>query len=696
MPLIAHDPQLRLWVLSGSTTSYVLKLDEEDRLRSLHWGRRLTLEQAASLVEPQGSDHSSFENVAEGLLDLAAAGAHLHGQAGLQVRFADGNRDLELEYKGTDSGEGLLSLEFTDRHYALTVAVCYRVRPDTDVLERWLELRNGGEPLTVVRADSATWVIPHLEDYRLSQVRGAWSAETRLHRGGLPYGETLLASRRGITSHDTNPWGMIDDGTATEDQGAVYSCALAWSGSWRLTAQRLPNERVTLSTGFGHDPVTWTLRTGETLTTPVSAGLYSLDGFGGTSRAWHAYALSHVIPHADEERPILYNSWEATGFDVSVDGQIALAERAAALGVELFVMDDGWFGERTHDAAGLGDWTPNPVRFPHGLGPLIDHVHGLGMRFGLWVEPEMVNPDSDLYRAHPDWVLHQPHRARSERRNQLVLNLARPDVKDWMSSWLDDLLAKNEIDFLKWDMNRPFTEAGWPGAEDPERLWLDHVHHLYEIIDRLRADHPGVRIEDCSSGGGRLDLGMLARTDQVWTSDNTDAVDRLTIQQGFSQLYPARVMAAWVTDSPNPHTRRTVPLDFRFHVAMQGILALGGTLTDWNEAELARAADLVAEYKTIRPLVQHGIQYRLTATPVTGVQYVAANGSATAVLAYRLAAAFGERARPLPLRGLDPDARYLDTRTRQVHYGAVLLSRGLPLDLPADDHASTLVHLIRA
>lgn len=695
MPLIAHDPELRLWVLSGPTTSHVLHLDENDRLRSLHWGRSLTLEQAATLIEPQSLNPPSFENLTEGLLDLAAAGAHLHGQAGLQVRFADGTRDLELAYTGSDGDDGLLIIEFADRHYSLTVAACYRVRAGTDVLERWLELRNDGSPVTVVRADSATWVIPRLEDYRLSQVRGAWAAETRLHRGGLPYGETLLTSRRGVTGHDTNPWAMIDDGTATEDHGPVFSCALAWSGSWRLTAQRLQNERVTLSTGFGHDPVTWTLRTGETLTTPVSAGLYCTDGFGGTSRAWHAYALSHVIPHAGEVRPVLYNSWESTYFDVSLDGQSALAERAAALGVELFVMDDGWFGERTHDAAGLGDWTPNPTRFPDGLRPLIDHVHGLGMRFGLWVEPEMVNPDSDLYRAHPDWVLHQPHRARTERRNQLVLNLAREDVKEWMHSWLDELLENNEIDFLKWDMNRPFTEAGRPGAQDPERLWLDYVRHLYEIIDRLRADHPHVRIEDCSSGGGRLDLGLLTRTDQVWTSDNTDAVDRLTIQNGFSQLYPARVMAAWVTDSPNPHTGRTVPLDFRFHVAMQGVLAVGGTLTDWSEAELARAAELVTEYKTIRPLIQHGLQYRLTTTPITAVQYLATDGSATAVLAYRLARPFAEHPRPLPLRGLDPEARYLETRTARTHHGAVLLSRGLPLDLPTDDHASTLVHLTR-
>ena len=340
------------------------------------------------------------------------------------------------------------------------------------------------DPVTVVRADSATWNVPRMDGHRLSQVHGQWGAETQLTRTELPYGETVLSSRRGTTSHHANPWVMLDDGTATEEHGRVHSCALAWSGSWQLTVQRLPTERVAVSAGAGHSPITTQLLPGAELRTPVSAAAYTEGGFGGTSRAWHRYLLDHVLPHPGELRPVLYNSWEATEFEVSVEGQSALAERAAALGVELFVMDDGWFGARTHDAAGLGDWTPNPERFPDGLTPLINRVHELGMRFGLWVEPEMVNPDSDLYRAHPDWVLHHPTRRRTEARNQLVLNLARPDVAAWMYDRLDELLTKNDIDFLKWDFNRPFTEAGWPDAEgDPDALWADHVHHLYAVID---------------------------------------------------------------------------------------------------------------------------------------------------------------------------------------------------------------------
>ncbi|MER5430207.1 alpha-galactosidase [Streptomyces sp. NPDC002588] len=708
MPSIAHDPEHRLWVLSGPGSSYVLHLDDDHRLRGLHWGPVLTLEQAVSLLERPEAGRRSFEDPADGTLDLDTAGAMRYALAGVQVRFPDGVRDLEPRLVGYEQSEHPhggteLVLRFADRHYPLVVDAHYRLHTTTDVIERHLVLRHTGTdddgPVTVVRADSATWVLPRLGEYRLSQVRGQWSAETQLNRTPLPYGELLLTSRRGTTGHQANPWAMIDDGRTSEDHGAVWSCALAWSGSWRLTAQRLPTERVTLSAGFGHDPLTWELPPGGELTTPVCAGAYSEGGFGATSRLWHRHVLDRVLPHADELRPVLYNSWEATEFDIDVIGQIELAEKAAALGVELFVMDDGWFGARTHDAAGLGDWIPNPARFPDGLGPLIDRVHDLGMRFGLWVEPEMVNPDSDLYRAHPDWVLHQPHRRRTEHRNQLVLNLARPDVAAWLHGRLDDLLTKNAIDFLKWDMNRPFTEAGWPGAKaDQDRLWIDHVRNLYTLLDRLRADHPGLRIESCSSGGGRLDLGILARTDQVWTSDNTDALDRMEIQHGFSQLYPARVMGAWVTDSPNPYTGRSAPLDFRFHTAMTGVLGIGGDLNRWSEADLARAADLVAAYKRVRHLVQLGEQHRLRPLgdgDLSAVQYLAPDGKECAVIALRRSRHFGHREPALPLRALDPAACYRDTATGILHHGAVLLSHGLPLDLPADDCASTLVHLVR-
>lgn len=257
---------------------------------------------------------------------------------------------------------------------------------------------------------------------------------------------------------------MLDAGEATEEHGRVWSATLAWSGSWRITTQRTPDGRAGFTGGVGHDGTNVPLAPGEEFATPPFAGLCTDGGFGAASRAWHAYTIAHVLPHPDEVAPVLYNSWEATGFDVDEVSQKALAERAAELGVELYVVDDGWFGARRSDRAGLGDWTPSPDRFPNGLTPLVDSVHRLGMSFGLWVEPEMVNPDSDLYRQHPDWVLHFPDRPRSELRNQLVLNFARRDVADWAYDWLTRLVGDNGIDFLKWDMNRAFSGRAGPGS----------------------------------------------------------------------------------------------------------------------------------------------------------------------------------------------------------------------------------------
>ncbi|MGP3942656.1 alpha-galactosidase [Streptomyces sp. 6N106] len=705
MPTISHAPDTGVWLLTTPRTSYALRIDETGAPCHLAWGPRLTLPEAEELAVPAGEAASSFEGRPAVGEELPVDGGTRYGTPSLQVRYADGSRAFEWQPTGhrlrtPSDGVHELSLEFRDRHYPLRVALHYRVRDDTDVIERWTVLNNDGDQhLSLVRADSAAWSLPATADYRLSHITGQWSAESQLRREHLPYGETVLTSRRGITSHHAAPWVMVDAGDATEEHGRVFGAALAWSGSWRLTVQRTPDGRAGFSGGVGHEGTCVPLAPGEEFITPVFAGVFTDGGFGAASRAWHAYTLNHVLPHGHEVAPVLYNSWEATGFDVAEANQKALAERAAALGVELYVVDDGWFGARRSDHAGLGDWTPAQDRFPEGLGPLADTVHRLGMRFGIWVEPEMVNPDSDLYRAHPDWVLHTPGRARSELRNQLVLNFARDDVADWAYGWLTRLVADHGIDFLKWDMNRAFSEAGWPGPPDGnDRLWTGYVANLYGVLDRLRADHAGLRIETCSGGGGRVDLGILTRTDQAWVSDNTDAVDRLVIQHGFGQLHPARTMSAWVTDVPHQLTLRTVPLRFRFHVAMCGLLGIGGDLTRWSEEELAEGAELVAEYKRVRHLVQHGALYRLSGPhgeSPTVVQYAAEDGAETLVLAWQRGPRHGVPRLPVRLRGLTPGARYRDTRTGEVRHATVLAAYGFHPDLRPGDWASTAVHLVR-
>jgi len=695
MPSLLFEPQQRLWLLQTPSTSYAVRLDEDDTVRHVHWGASLTPDQARTLAERTPPAGSSFDAVA-GSEELAVEGGARFGPPGLQLRFADGTRGVQWRYAGHNFENGHLRIHLDDRHYPLRITLHYRVHADSDVVERWTSVENRGDqaPITVQRCDSATWSLPHRGDYRVSHLVGGWNSEFQLRRAEVPTAETVFTSRRGMTSHHANPWLALDDGTAGEEHGEVWSTALAWSGSWRITLHRDPAGRTTWTGGHGHEGLSWSLAPGETLHTPVFAGLFSAGGFGSASRTWHDYVRRHVLSDPGDLRPVLYNSWEATGFDVDEAGQTALAARAARLGVELFVVDDGWFGGRVSDHAGLGDWTPNPERFPHGLRALSAEVRRLGMRFGLWVEPEMVNPDSDLYRAHPDWVLHMAHRDRTQLRHQLVLNLARPDTAAWAHAWLDALVDEHDIDFLKWDANRPFTEAGWPGHADPDRLWIEHTRSVYRIMDRLRADHAGLRIEACAGGGGRADLGILARTDQVWTSDNTDPVDRIGIQHGFSQLFPALVMGAWVTDSPNVATARRTPLRFRFHVAMAGALGIGGDLAAWTEEELKEAAELIATYKRIRPAVQHGTAYRLAGHgALTAVGY--AYEDQFVVLAWCPSRAYGHEPAPLRLAALDPGAWYQDQDTGAVHSGAVLLGSGLPLALPRGDHASALVHLVR-
>jgi alpha-galactosidase len=714
--MIEHDEAARVWVLHGAHSSYAMAWPAEvsvraqpipDALLHLYWGAPIGLADAVRIaaMRPRRWHQRGFESPLDGVEEYPVEGGLRFGRPALAARYPGDVRSIEWRYAGweaTGSDDGDDELTLRADAAELGIELHYRVRADGDVIERWTVVTNrGGEPVELSRVDSAAWTVPGIEGHRLSHLSGRWSAETELERVPLAVGETVLTSRRGTTSHHANPWFAIDDGTATETAGEVYSGALAWSGSWRLVAQKLPTGVAQVVGGAGHEDFgPYTLAAGETLTTPVFAGLYTSDGFGAASRAWHAYQLRHVMPDADAVRPVLYNSWEATLFELNEENQRALAPLAARLGCELFVVDDAWFGQRTSDRAGLGDWQVNRDRFPDGLTPLIDEVHELGMQFGIWVEPEMVNRDSDLYRAHPDWVYHFPGRTRHELRNQLVLNLARPDVADWVYEQLHTLLSENDIQFVKWDMNRPFTEPGWPSnVDNPDRLWIDHVRNLYAVLDRLRAAHPGVAFESCSGGGGRIDMGILARTDQVWTSDNTDASDRLIIQHGYSQLYPARAMSCWVTDVPNFLTHRSVSLRFRFHVAMAGVLGVGGDLTEWSEADLDEAAELIAQYKAIRPVVQHGLQYRLRPPQegLSAVQYVSADRGSSAVLAFLGAQHFGNPTPHLRLAGLDPAARYEITGDRLLAEpvsGAVLMSHGVPLRLRGD-YDSVLLQLRR-
>jgi alpha-galactosidase len=480
-------------------------------------------------------------------------------------------------------------------------------------------------------------------------------------------GKTVLESRRGTTGSQNNPWFAIDHmGNADAEHGGVWFGALGWSGSWQITVEQGIQQQVRVSGGPNSFDFGYRLQKGERFQTPYFYGGYSSDGIGGASRLLHRFEVDSLLPHAPHStlRPVLYNSWEATGFNVDETGQMTLAEKAASFGVERFVMDDGWFGQRKDDHAGLGDWYVNPQKFPHGLKPLIDKVHSLGMDFGLWVEPEMVNPDSDLYRKHPDWVLNFPGRPRTEGRNQLVLNLACPDVREYIFNMLDKLLNENDIAFLKWDYNRNWSEPGWPAVapEDEKKVYVDFIRNFYGILTELREKYPKVEIESCSGGGSRVDLGVMHLTDEVWPSDNTDAFDRLLIQNGFTYAYTPGVMMAWVTDSPTSLNQRALTLEYRFLSSMQGSLGIGANLNKWTPEDFATAKKMVAQYKTIRETIQRGSLYRLITPEQDSEQSVtesvSRDGHQAVVFAFLHSSSELDPFPRLYLRGLNANATY--------------------------------------
>ena len=704
---ITYNAASNSWTLQMEASTYCIKLSEDGTsLQHVYWGPRIGVDAAHELAQALETLTPPFESITGTSREEYAPWGELRfREPSLKVEFADGTRTIEwtydtygIERTGTSN---TLWLRFRDRFYPLSVTLSYRIYDGHDVLERRARLENAGDPVIVEQAFSADWHVPHREGYRLTYLHGRWGKETQVAESLLGPGKMVLESRRGTTSHQFNPWIALDpDASATEEQGEVWSMALAWSGSWKMVLETTSQGEVHCTGGINDFDFRYMLNEGATLDLPAFVGMYSDKGFGGISRRWHRYEREHVLPEPpDTLRPVLYNSWEATYFAVNEGNQMELAEQAAALGVEVFVMDDGWFGSRNNDCAGLGDWTVNSEKFPRGLDPLIARVNELGMRFGLWVEPEMVNVDSDLYREHPDWVYHFSHRSRTEGRNQLVLNLARDDVRKWMLSTLDTLLSRYNIEFIKWDMNRSFSEPGWPAevGHNPERVWLDHVRNLYAVFDELRRRHPKVMFESCSGGGGRVDLGILSRVEQVWTSDNTDALDRLRIQEGFTYAYTPRVMMCWVTDCPSFLTKRTVPLRYRFHVAMAGSLGIGGDLPKWTPQEREEARGFIASYKQVRSTIQNGFLYRLR-SPRTGSvaasQYVALDGHEVVIFAWGHSQQFGETRVVLRLRGLDADAHYIDATSGTDYSGAYLMRQGLSLNL-IGDFDSHMLHLVR-
>ncbi len=678
-----------LFHLTTRNSSYVIH--QSNFLQNLYWGGKIHGEDLSYFVKQRS--HSSFDaNINLERDEYHFWNSYSYLESCLKVNYAD-TRKLDMVYlehsiETVNKDMERLTFRFKNSYSDLYVNLIYEVYEEYDMISRRAEIQNEGEEVILENLRSASVSLPKLDQYRVKYLTGKWAGESQMNDHYLTTGAFAIQSRSGNTGPHYNPSFALDNGSADETSGEVWFGLLGYSSNWQIIFEKTIYNNVKITGGISNFDFSYRLRKGESISTPVMTFGYSSAGYGQMSRKLHSFEVDHIFPRRKLGR-VLYNSWEATLFDVRVDSQKELAKRAAQIGVELFVIDDGWFGQRHSDRAGLGDWYVNKEKFPKGLGELIDYVKSLGMDFGIWVEPEAVNPDSDLYRAHPDWIYRFKDQEPLQARNQYTLNISKKEVKEFILEFMTDLLSKHQdITFVKWDMNKSLTDVSCGDTAQDKELWYKHAEALYEIWATLRQKFPHVDFEVCSGGGARIDLGILQYADQCWPSDNTDAYERLFIQEGFSYFYAPRIMTAWVTDAsshtPNKYER---PYSYRFHSSMMGGLGIGANISKFSDEVLAEFKKYIELYKEIRETVQYGKLYRLSSvreSTLHAVEYISQDDQDVLVFAFRQGYQFGKEMPNLKLQGLDPEALYqLEGEEKQLH-GSTLMRVGLETDLSGD------------
>jgi alpha-galactosidase len=657
MSVSASAPFVRL---DGRTTSLIVDC-RGDAPSVLHWGPRLAADlDPMTLVLLATREAAPCSPAVPPPLALTPLlGQGFPGAPGLQAHrdgqgWATFTRIDRIDW----IAPSVVEIVSVDDHNALQLVHHLELAPDQDVLVASTKVMNAGVETLVVDACPAPTLPLPLEASHLIHLDGRWSGEFQMRRTPLGQGAMVRENRRGRSSHDAFPGLIAECAPASEIAGEVYGFHLGWSGNHRIHAETLSDARAFVQMGELFMPGEMRLPPGAEYVSPKLYAAYSDVGLSGLSRAYHDLVRArpeHARLRA-KPRPVHYNTWEAVYFDHDQDKLAKLVDAAAAIGAERFVLDDGWFLGRRDDTAGLGDWFVDETIYPNGLKPLIDRVLAAGMEFGLWVEPEMVNPASDLFRAHPDWVLGCPPAPQLSFRNQLVLDFGRADVREHLYARLDALLTEHPIAYLKWDMNRDISH---PGGQDGAAGAHAHVEGLYDVLDRLRAAHPAVEIESCASGGGRADFGVLERTDRIWTSDSNDALDRLSIQKGASLFIPAELMGAHVGPTDCHITGRRVSMATRVSTALFGHFGIEANLLALTDEERAELAEGVALHKRLRDLIHAGDLYRLDRPANENAFGVVAKDGAQAVFAYTLVreqdAYFAGRLR---LAGLDAEAHY--------------------------------------
>lgn len=708
---ILFQPERRLFHLRSSEVSYAFRVARDGKLVHLYWGGRLNdTESLAQLAEAYGQPLEASGGVDRGgerRLELRTQEPYNFGEPTLDALFADGVRGARLVYDSHSVSGDQLFVALRDERYPLVVTLRYQTYGDLPLISRSVTVTNVGEErVLLVNPGSATWYLPRATPFRLTHLAGNWGSEYGVERVMLTQSQTVLQNTRlTCAAAQQTPFFALDEGgMATETAGEVYYGVLHWSGDFRVCVETEYGRMTSVSGGVNPQTAQWPLAPGASFDAPLFTAGFSARGFERMSEALYDWQYDYLLPRgkrtdkARAVRPIICNSWYPYEFDVREDNLLSFIDRAAEIGAELFVVDDGWMPKRTDDRAGLGDWVADPARFPRGFAPIARRCHEKGLLFGLWVEPEMVNADSDLYRAHPDWVVRQEGRPLHEQRRQLILNLARDDVRDWMISWLDRLIEDAQLDYLKWDMNRYVTECGWPEATEDERLGMNirYTQNLMRVWRHLNERYPDLLLENCASGGGRADFGMVPYADRINRSDNADPVDVMLLHEGFTMLFVPKTAGGAGNIAPAAHGvhGRETPLSFRVHWGMTGSMSVGVDLLTCDETTLARLREATDAFKRVRADLQDAYVYRIASArerPYAAFQYVRRDRRAFTLFAFAHGMRNWDKNLPaLRMRGLLADARYRDGSGR-VFSGETLMNIGVTLDMKGDCDSRMLV-----
>ena len=606
----------------GNATSYDKahpELSLEDvKLEFSGLGKGDLREPMVELVNPDGSRTNDFIYASHTVDEAQPAEIACRGGYQPPAPTAEGGRGNRPILPGSYAEDGKaehLCVTYRDRNYGLTLECHYWTWPDCDCITRKCVLTNTGtgdiqiERLLSMQLDLSD------SGLAVTSFRGAWAREMEKQTVTLPAGKYTVESRGGASSNRCNPFFLVHDAAATETAGRVWGFNLIYSGSHYSAVEVSPWGKTRVVSGIQPLGFRWTLGEGESFETPEAVLCYSDAGFTGLSRHLHFFVREHIVRGRwkRKARPVLLNSWEACYFNISESGLVSMARAGRDLGVELFVMDDGWFGERGDDTKALGDWEPNKKKLPNGLAGLCKKINDLGLQFGLWVEPEMVNTDSALYRAHPDWAMSIPGKPHAEGRNQRMLDLTNPAVQDWMIAKMTEVFSAAPISYVKWDYNRNFSDVYAPSlpAERQGECAHRYILGLYRVMDALTERFPDILFEGCASGGNRFDLGILSYFPQIWASDDTDALERAKIQEGYSYGYPQSVIGAHVSSVPNHQTLRKAPFEARFGVAAFGLLGYELDVRALSPGDAKRVKEEISTYKLWRDVLQFGDFYRV-------------------------------------------------------------------------------------